>query len=305
MSLAVPAFEGPAASGGNDWLFADPFAYQYSDIPQHVEGLRSRSKSPAIPTAGSAVSELEGALPVLYESSSGPGNAGERFELEGSMPTLPPPPTIPQARLCYTAPPSPEERNAAGLGPTNFVPASLLPGRGRQQSQVQSRPHHPQPQPHVLNVVGRNNSEIVRSRHANVRLSRTYPSNPPSFPSFHHRRMMTTPAPMPVSGMRSDSLIARAGPPFTSGAGPAPVGPPQVPQQPHHTQQLRPIRTNGHYAPGLAPVGENPSASSTATTPNKDFDSILRDINPSAAKKSKWRQSRSFAYLEKCGTWVS
>ena len=64
-----------AASGGHDWLFADPYAYQYSQISDHVRDLESRSIHS---TAGSAICELEGSLPSLAEHGA---ETSECFEL--------------------------------------------------------------------------------------------------------------------------------------------------------------------------------------------------------------------------------
>lgn len=277
---SVASSEGSAASGGNDWLFADPFAYQYSDIPEHERGLQSRSQSPAISVAGSAVSGSSSRTGYTHSNAS-----NEWFELEGSSPA---PPPAPRPRFASAVPRSPEKRNVAELSSVNYVPASLVPGRGQAQSRPDSQPQ-PQPLPHVLNCV--NHSEIVRSRHANVRLSRKYPSTH----THLHRRMVTAPAPVPVTGMRNNYYAAgRTGPsppPAASGLIP-------VETESSKVQRLKPIRTDVSCEQGLMPVNEN-----SALTPKKDFDSILREIEPCSSKKKGWRNSRAIAYQEKYSTW--
>ncbi len=255
------SIECVTASGGHDWLFSDPFAYQYSDIPHHVRDIHSRSQSPA--STGSAVCELEGSLPTKQEDRS-PAES-EHFELEGSSLI---PPTFPGPRRCSTSPPSPETKDTAGLSPMDRVPASLLTG--------------PQRLP-VLDHI--NHGEIVRNRHANVRLSRRYPS--------HHRRMMTESS-LPSTTIMDNHLASRADTlPDSPGWVPMEAKIPQI-------RRLLPIRTDMHYEPGLMPA--DGFSSSTASMPKKDFDSILRDIEPSP-KKGKWRHSRAIQYQDKYGTW--
>ena len=134
-----------AASGGHDWLFADPYAYQYSQISDHVRDLESRSIHR---TAGSAICELEGSLPSLAEHGA---ETSECFELDGGLPPVGAP------HICTTSPPSPATPGVAELGAENYV----------------SSPATYQQHPHVANYV--KHGEISRGRYANVRLSHKYP----------------------------------------------------------------------------------------------------------------------------------
>ena len=136
-----PSSQLTAASGGHDWLFADPFAYQYSQLPDHVRDLEARSSSS---TTGSVVCELEGSSPSPVKQSA---TSGARTELNSDTPTASP------LRPCATSPPTPIMPSVAELGSENYAQSPT----GHQKN------------PHVANYV--KHSEISRGRYANVRLS--------------------------------------------------------------------------------------------------------------------------------------
>ncbi|KAI1493574.1 hypothetical protein F5X96DRAFT_621111 [Biscogniauxia mediterranea] len=67
---ATASFTAQAATQGCNWLFADPYAYQYSEISGHA--------------AGSAPSELEGSTPDIMLSHAVDVTGSTPVELEGS-----------------------------------------------------------------------------------------------------------------------------------------------------------------------------------------------------------------------------
>lgn len=147
-----PSSQLTAASGGHDWLFADPFAYQYSQIPDHVRDLEARSNAG---TARDVMCELEGSIPSPAEHEPA---SSAFFELDGNLPTNS------LLHCCTTSPPSPATPAVAELSPENYTPP---PGAHQKQQ-------------HVANYV--KHAEISRGRYANVRLSRKYPLG-----HAHHR----------------------------------------------------------------------------------------------------------------------
>ncbi|RYP80097.1 hypothetical protein DL770_006380 [Monosporascus sp. CRB-9-2] len=219
---AEHSLEVATASGGQDWLYADPFAYQYSEIPTRISGLKARGREESA-TPGGAICELEGSsLPSLDEAFDDLAAAvGLRFELDGS-PLLPL--TTLEPRSCFTAPHSPVVESPAELSACSSDVSSVLVA------------YQPQQQHNSPGYVKR--GDLVRSRYRNVGVGSKY----------GHKKLMSESALPEV--VTNDHFARR-------NAGPAPVAPSSVPVAEvdvPKSRRLRPIRTDIHYEQGLMPV---------------------------------------------------
>ncbi|RYP69430.1 hypothetical protein DL771_006082 [Monosporascus sp. 5C6A] len=210
------------ASGGQDWLYADPFAYQYSEIPTRMSRLKTRGREESA-AAGGAICELEGSsLPSLEEAFDDLAAAvGLRFELDGGLVSAL---RALEPRSCFTAPPSPVAESPAELSAcsTNVSPAFMA--------------YQPQQQHSGPSYVKRGDS--VRSRYRNVGMGNKY----------GHKKLMSESA-LPQA-VTNDHFARR-------NVGPVPVAPSSVPVAEvdvPKSRRLIPIPTDIRYEQGLMPV---------------------------------------------------
>ncbi|RYP51764.1 hypothetical protein DL768_002987 [Monosporascus sp. mg162] len=212
-------FDVATASGGQDWLYADPFAYQYSEIPTRMSGLKARGHKESA-TPDGAMRELEGSsLPSLDEAFDDLAAAvGLRFELDGS-PLLPL--TTLEPRSCFTVPPSPVVESPAELSACSSDVSPVFMA------------YQPPQQHNSPGYVKR--GDLVRSRYRNVGAGSKY----------GHKKLMSE------SALRQVVTNDHSG---RRNAGPAPATPSSVPVAEvdvPKSRRLIPIRTDIHYEQGL------------------------------------------------------